>query len=143
MMVKRDPLFVGFVLLFSLLVAGCLHTEILMTFSPTPIVLSPDDTTINGQLTLRLIGYGIINVEAVVFSFLTEGGETIIPPFKIELNSSLPISATEQSVPITLPFGYYEAKATGLERIRVQVTGQRPSVLDIPVKLVGANELWK
>lgn len=133
---KRRYLMIVLIAGFAAVVTGCLHTEVLMSFSPTQVRLSPGDEAITGTLSLKLIGYGLINIEGIFFSFLKEDGDAIIPPFKIELNSSLPVSATEEQIPITLPFGYDMAKGSGLKTIRLQITGQKPSVLDIPVVLV-------
>lgn len=96
--------------------------------------------TIKGELKIRLYGHGIINIENIVFSFLDRDGKNIIKPFKLELNSSLPISASNEVIPVEIPIDYLEIKLSGLTMIRIQITGQKTYVLDIPIQLIDNEE---
>lgn len=124
----------------AILTSGCLQTGIVMDFSPNPIIISSDMKTIKGELKIRLYGHGIINIENIVFSFLDRDEKNIIKPFKLELNSSLPISASNEVIPVEIPIDYLEIKMSGLTMIRIQITGQKTHVLDIPIQLIDNEE---
>lgn len=124
-------------LLLMMLTTGCLQTGVSIAVLPSPFVIKHGDVMLDAELEITMTGFGIANIESVTFEFLKTVGEEKVrigQPFTLELHSSVPVSQGVQRIGVSLPISYESAVASGLEIIRVTVSGTNPAIVETPVR---------
>ena len=143
---KHRMLFATLLVIVSAVVAGCLSSNVVLTFTPNPIVLHPGDSAIKGTLELKLTGFGVVTIDKVSIAVLDAHGNVVVRPDTdepivetIDVGVTIPAFGIGHSQEISIPVGYDEVKNLGIRGVRLSVTGTKTADFTITIELAAGD----
>lgn len=132
-MKKNNSVLLIFVIVLSIVATGCITEPIIkLSFDPVPVILQPNDKRIEGELEIKLSGFGDVFISEVDFMAISLDGK-IIRKETSNVNASVPGFGIGFKHEIWIPISYEQANLAQLDKLLVSVKGNRTTTLEIDV----------